>query len=153
MKTIRWGMIGCGDVAEVKSGPGFYKADHSSLVAVMRQRRACRGLRATPGHCTLDRRCRVDHPDARHRCGIYRDPEQFARAPQIGDGDAVPWRVDPARSGGGFFFEAVCHTFDFLSASGAACYSRPRSRCRSGFFVTIKRRSFPLAIRRTCTSL
>ena len=37
MKTIRWGMIGCGDVAEVKSGPGFYKADHSALVAVMRR--------------------------------------------------------------------------------------------------------------------
>src|SRR6478736_4253699 len=37
MKTIRWGMIGCGDVAEVKSGPGFYKADHSQLVAVMRR--------------------------------------------------------------------------------------------------------------------
>src|SRR5256885_9263588 len=37
MKTIRWGMIGCGDVAEVKSGPGFYKADHSRLVAVMRR--------------------------------------------------------------------------------------------------------------------
>ena len=23
MKTIRWGIIGCGDVTEVKSGPGF----------------------------------------------------------------------------------------------------------------------------------
>ncbi len=34
MKTVRWGMIGCGAVAEVKSGPGFYKADHSSLMAV-----------------------------------------------------------------------------------------------------------------------
>ena len=34
MKTIRWGMIGCGAVAEVKSGPGFYKADHSELAAV-----------------------------------------------------------------------------------------------------------------------
>lgn len=34
MKTIRWGMIGCGAVAEVKSGPGFYKADNSALVAV-----------------------------------------------------------------------------------------------------------------------
>ena len=34
MKTIRWGMIGCGDVTEVKSGPGFYKADHSTLLAV-----------------------------------------------------------------------------------------------------------------------
>lgn len=37
MRTIRWGMIGCGDVAEVKSGPGFYKADNSALVAVMRR--------------------------------------------------------------------------------------------------------------------
>jgi len=34
MKTIRWGMIGCGAVAEVKSGPGFYKSNHSALVAV-----------------------------------------------------------------------------------------------------------------------
>jgi len=34
MKTIRWGMIGCGAVAEVKSGPGFYKASHSALAAV-----------------------------------------------------------------------------------------------------------------------
>jgi predicted dehydrogenase len=37
MKTIRWGMIGCGDVTEVKSGPGFQKASNSSLVAVMRR--------------------------------------------------------------------------------------------------------------------
>ncbi len=37
MKTIRWGMIGCGDVTEVKSGPGFYKAANSQLVAVMRR--------------------------------------------------------------------------------------------------------------------
>jgi predicted dehydrogenase len=37
MRTIRWGIIGCGDVTEVKSGPGFQKADRSSLVAVMRR--------------------------------------------------------------------------------------------------------------------
>ena len=37
MTTIRWGMIGCGDVAEVKSGPGFAKAEGSELVAVMRR--------------------------------------------------------------------------------------------------------------------
>lgn len=30
-------MIGCGAVAEVKSGPAFQRADHSSLVAVMRR--------------------------------------------------------------------------------------------------------------------
>jgi predicted dehydrogenase len=37
MATIRWGIIGCGDVTEVKSGPGFQKADGSALVAVMRR--------------------------------------------------------------------------------------------------------------------
>ncbi len=37
MRTIRWGIIGCGDVTEVKSGPGFQKANHSTLVAVMRR--------------------------------------------------------------------------------------------------------------------
>ena len=40
MQSIRWGMIGCGDVAEVKSGPALQKADGSSLVAVMRRDRA-----------------------------------------------------------------------------------------------------------------
>ncbi len=34
MKTVRWGMIGCGAVTEVKSGPGLYKADNSQLVAI-----------------------------------------------------------------------------------------------------------------------
>lgn len=40
MHTVRWGMIGCGDVAEVKSGPALYKAVGSALVAVMRRDRA-----------------------------------------------------------------------------------------------------------------
>jgi predicted dehydrogenase len=35
--SVRWGIIGCGDVTEVKSGPGFQKADESELVAVMRR--------------------------------------------------------------------------------------------------------------------
>lgn len=35
--VVRWGIIGCGDVTEVKSGPGFRKANGSQLVAVMRR--------------------------------------------------------------------------------------------------------------------
>ena len=35
--VIRWGIVGCGDVTEVKSGPGFQKAAGSALVAVMRR--------------------------------------------------------------------------------------------------------------------
>ena len=37
MSPVRWGIIGCGDVTEVKSGPGFQKAHGSELVAVMRR--------------------------------------------------------------------------------------------------------------------
>jgi len=37
MNKIKWGIIGCGDVCEKKSGPAFYKIKHSSLVAVMRR--------------------------------------------------------------------------------------------------------------------
>ena len=38
MNAVRWGMIGCGSVAERKSGPAFYKAPGSALVAVMGRR-------------------------------------------------------------------------------------------------------------------
>jgi len=35
--TIRWGILGCGAVCEVKSGPAFQKASGSELAAVMRR--------------------------------------------------------------------------------------------------------------------
>ena len=35
--AIRWGILGCGDVCEVKSGPGFQKAAGSALTMVMRR--------------------------------------------------------------------------------------------------------------------
>jgi len=37
MKKISWGIIGCGNVTEVKSGPAFNKVPNSELVAVMRR--------------------------------------------------------------------------------------------------------------------
>jgi predicted dehydrogenase len=37
MTKVRWGILGCGDVTEVKSGPALQKAQNSSLVAVMRR--------------------------------------------------------------------------------------------------------------------
>jgi predicted dehydrogenase len=37
MDQIKWGIIGCGNVTEVKSGPAFNLVDNSSLVAVMRR--------------------------------------------------------------------------------------------------------------------
>ena len=35
--TLRWGIIGCGNVTEKKSGPAFNKVPNSSLIAVMRR--------------------------------------------------------------------------------------------------------------------
>ena len=40
MHTINWGIIGCGDVTEMKSGPAFNKVPNSFLVAVMRRNAA-----------------------------------------------------------------------------------------------------------------
>ena len=194
MKTIRWGMIGCGDVAEKKSGPGFYKARNSSLVAVMRRNGALAADYArrhgvarwhddasaiieaddidavyiatlTDSHREYTLRCAaagkpvyVEKPmgmnhaqcvDMIEACraaavplwvGYYRRalPRLLAVRDLVADGaigevrmavtylaqrlpDAavfaggqVPWRVDPSRSGGGFFFEGSCHTLDFL---------------------------------------
>src|SRR5690242_19879746 len=37
MDIVNWGIIGCGDVTEVKSGPAFNMVNNSKLVAVMRR--------------------------------------------------------------------------------------------------------------------
>ncbi|MFH5821574.1 Gfo/Idh/MocA family protein [Georgenia sp. AZ-5] len=37
LQTVRWGIIGVGDVTERKSGPGLQRAERSELVAVMRR--------------------------------------------------------------------------------------------------------------------
>lgn len=38
--VVRWGILGCGNVTEVKSGPGFQQAEGSRLTAVMRRNAA-----------------------------------------------------------------------------------------------------------------
>ena len=40
VETLRWGIIGCGDVAEHKSGPPLYQTPGSELIAVMRRDKA-----------------------------------------------------------------------------------------------------------------
>ena len=37
MKKVRWGIIGVGDVTEIKSGPAFNKIENSEVVIVMRR--------------------------------------------------------------------------------------------------------------------
>jgi predicted dehydrogenase len=37
IQDINWGIIGCGNVTELKSGPAFNKVEHSRIAAVMRR--------------------------------------------------------------------------------------------------------------------
>ena len=37
VQGVRWGIIGCGDVVERKSGAAFQSVERSELVAVMRR--------------------------------------------------------------------------------------------------------------------
>lgn len=190
MRTIRWGIIGCGDVTEVKSGPGFQKADGSALVAVMRRdgakaqdyaRRhgvaraydnaddliADRDVDAvyvaTPpsSHCDLALRvaaagkpCLVEKPMALNHAECLRMVDAFqgrrlplwvayyrralprflivrdrlqegaigrvtsvhvqVTAPPPAGADATNWRIDPAVSGAGLFFDLASHCLDLL---------------------------------------
>lgn len=36
-KNLRWGIIGCGNVTEVKSGPAYQKTAGFTITAVMRR--------------------------------------------------------------------------------------------------------------------
>lgn len=36
-RVINWGIIGCGDVTEVESGPAYQKVNNFKLTAVMRR--------------------------------------------------------------------------------------------------------------------
>jgi 1,5-anhydro-D-fructose reductase (1,5-anhydro-D-mannitol-forming) len=77
VNSIRWGMIGCGDVCEVKSGPGFYKAAHSTLLGVAARDPA-----------------KVRDYAARHGVPrMYRSAEDLLRDPEI---DAVYIATPPA---------------------------------------------------------
>jgi predicted dehydrogenase len=188
--VVRWGIVGCGDVTEVKSGPGFQKARDSTLVAVMRRdlakaedyarrhgvpivHRFAEDLIGDPhvdavyvatppsSHCELALRvaeagkpCLVekpmalDHAECERMVAAFRAREvplwvaYYRRAlPRFllvrdvlrGGGigrltsvhievserlataaKAVNWRLNPAVSGGGLFFDLGSHSLDLI---------------------------------------
>lgn len=189
---IRWGILGCGNVTEVKSGPGFQRAQGSALQAVMRRDAAKaedyarrHGVPqwhsdadalihnpkvdavyiATPvGHhleyalrvCEAGKPCYVEKPMARNATESRRMMEAFSVAGlplfvayyrralprfckareliaggELGritsvttvfsrppadteDQNHLPWRLNAAASGGGYFVDMGCHTLDIL---------------------------------------
>ncbi len=67
MMTVRWGILGCGKVCEVKSGPGFQRARGSELSAVMRR----------------DRRLAEDYARRHGVPAFYDDAEQLIADPNV----------------------------------------------------------------------
>lgn len=183
---MRWGIIGVGDVTEVKSGPAFGRIPGIELVAVMRRnpdraRDYAQRHGVSRWHSDADAILHADdidavyiatHPDSHadytRRAAaagkavlvekpMARDPEEcrsmtaaceaagvplwvayyrralprFERVREliadgiIGEVRAVnsvrwqsprpgSWQNEPALSGGGWFFDAACHTLDWL---------------------------------------
>jgi predicted dehydrogenase len=186
MRPVRWGIIGCGDVTEVKSGPALQKADGSELVAVMRRTASlaedyARRHGVPRWHDDADAILHADdidivyiatHPDTHReyavraaeagkavyvekpmavseaecremqdacdRAGVplwvayYRRAlPRFERIRRIVQGGGIgevravesrrfqsvradAWQNTPGASGGGYFFDAACHTLDYL---------------------------------------
>lgn len=190
--VVRWGIIGCGDVTEVKSGPALSQASGSTLVAVMRRDASlaadyaarhgvpCWSTNAddiitapdvdvvyvaTPvsSHRDYTLRCAaagkpvlVEKPMAMNAAeaaemvaacraagvplwvAYYRRAlPRFRKVKELIDDGAIgavrairsmhlapvedrsgpelPWRADPGQAAGGVFFDAACHTLDFLA--------------------------------------
>ena len=193
MDEIRWGIIGCGDVTERKSGPAFQKVPHSSLAAVMR-RDAAKAADYAKRHgvpkwysnaeqlindpavtavyiatpplyhealavaaleagkpvylekpMTLDAVEAMRIQDAVHKTGVHlsvahyrRQQPYFLKVKELIDsgvignvllvhmkllrphsssllpGAALPWRYEPAISGGGLFHDLAPHQLDLM---------------------------------------
>jgi len=67
MEEIKWGIIGAGDVCEKKSGPAFYKIEHSALIAIMRRNEAKA----------------IDYADRHNVSRYYTDAEKLINDPEI----------------------------------------------------------------------
>ncbi len=103
--TVKWGIVGLGDVCQKKSGPAFYKCEGSELVAVMRR---------TPGKAKEFASQQV--PGG--KCFGYDDIDEFLQHPGL---DAVYVSTRP-----GTHLE-ICKK---VAKAGKACYvEKPVGRC------------------------
>jgi len=189
---INWGIIGCGNVTEVKSGPAFNKVGGSRLIAVMRRNKALAEdyarrhnvpkvysaaddlindkdinaiyVATPPGShmeyaiasikagkpVYIEKPMAVNHSEcmkineAAQKYGVpvfvayYRralpgflkvkdliesgaigkvrllQTQLFKNPSEDEKSGRLPWRVDPALSGGGHFFDLACHQLDYF---------------------------------------
>lgn len=128
--TIRFGIIGCGNVTEVKSGPGFQKAENSELVAVMRRN----------GELARDYAHRHGVPrwydDAQ---ALIEDPEVDAVYVATPPGSHLAYTVAAAKAGKPVYVEKP------MARNGEEC-ERMIAACREAgvpLFVAYYRRALP----------
>jgi 1,5-anhydro-D-fructose reductase (1,5-anhydro-D-mannitol-forming) len=128
--TIRWGIIGCGDVCEVKSGPAFYKARGSALSVVMRRdgaRAADFAKRHNVAKFTTDAEAVICDPEV--------DAVYIATPP----GEHLEYALAVARAG------KPCYVEKPMARSAAECRAMIEAFERAGkrLFVAYYRRALP----------
>jgi 1,5-anhydro-D-fructose reductase (1,5-anhydro-D-mannitol-forming) len=127
---LRWGIIGCGDVCEVKSGPAFYKARGSQLVIVMRRdeaRAADFAERHGVARFTSDAEV------------VIRDPEVDAVYIATPPGSHLEYALRVAEAG------KTCYVEKPMARSAAECRQMldAFARARRPLFVAYYRRGLP----------
>lgn len=134
LHDVKWGIVGCGKVTEVKSGPALYKTDHSSLVAVMR-RNAEKAEYYAIRHCVprwySDASELINDPEV-NAVYVATPPESHAR-----------YAIDAMRAGKPVYVEKpMARTF-------AECQEMIRVSEETGvpLFVAYYRRSLPLFLK------
>lgn len=134
MKQIKWGIIGCGDVTEVKSGPAFNKIEGSALVAVMRR----------------DAAKAADYAARHHVPAWYSDAEQLLHDPEV---NAI-YIATPPNSHEMYTLEALrlgkpVYVEKPMSLSETSCLKMVEASDRYGTKLTVAhyRRALPLFIK------
>jgi len=127
---IRWGIIGCGDVCEVKSGPAFYKARGSELMIVMRRDEA-RAADFARRHGVPRFSTDAD--------AVIRDPEVDAVYVATPPGSHLEYALRVAEAG------KPCYVEKPMARSAAECRQMldAFTRARQPLFVAYYRRGLP----------
>lgn len=134
LKEVNWGIIGCGDVTEVKNGPPLYKTPHSHLVAVMR--------RDAERAADYARR----HGAARwysSAAGLISDPEVNAVYVATPPGSHAEYAIQAMRAGKPVYVEKP------MARNYAECLEMIRVSEETGvpLFVAYYRRALPLFLK------
>src|SRR5688572_4627706 len=128
--TIRWGIIGCGDVCEVKSGPPLYKARGSELCMVMR-RDAARAADFARRHGVKRFTTNAEQ--------LILDPEVDAVYVATPPGQHLEYALQVARA------NKPCYVEKPMARSAAECRAMVEAfeRARQPLFVAYYRRALP----------